>query len=331
MGRSGAALKDISSFGLYVNAIGDSPAFANGETMVNGTLYYDDIRAVSSDTDKPVFKETEEKPEEKPTEKPAGKPGIVYPPYMATSQPDVKMVNEDASKSYTITIPQSELEKMDSDIDISVNTGEIHEMPGNKKDKVTDILPANGIKAEDAYFVSIAENNTKGGIKVSAPVAAQKLKKCSNVYVYSYNSKTGKLEETANSKRQVLSDGMAGIEGYSGKDYIVTGKELSGKNVVTLISKAKISFSGTSVKKGSKIKINIVLPSCLEAKTSLDKNASYGKQAAVMQYKSSDAKVAKVSKDGTVKALNKGKTKITVKIKLADGKVKTVKKNITVK
>ena len=48
MGRSGAALggaalKDISSFGLYVNAIGDSPAFANGETMVNGTLYYDDI------------------------------------------------------------------------------------------------------------------------------------------------------------------------------------------------------------------------------------------------------------------------------------------------
>ena len=50
-----------------------------------------------------------------------------------------------------------------------------------------------------------------------------------------------------------------------------------------------------------------------------------------MPYKSSDAKVAKVSKDGTVKALNKGKTKITVKIKLADGKVKTVKKNITVK
>ena len=177
------SFKDISSFGLYVNAIGDSPAFANGETMVNGTLYYDDIRAVSSDTDKPVFKETEEKPEEKPTEKPTGKPGIVYPPYMATSQPDVKMVNEDASKSYTITIPQSELEKMDSDIDISVNTGEIHEMPGNKKDKVTDILPANGIKAEDAYFVSIAENNTKGGIKVSAPVAAQKLKKAV-MYMY---------------------------------------------------------------------------------------------------------------------------------------------------
>ncbi len=102
---------------------------------------------------------------------------------MATSQPDVKMVNEDVSKSYTITIPQSELEKMDSDIDISVNTGEIHEMPGNKKDKVTDILPANGIKAEDAYFVSIAENNTKGGIKVSAPVAAQKLKKAV-MYMY---------------------------------------------------------------------------------------------------------------------------------------------------
>ncbi len=57
----------------------------------------------------------------------------------------------------------------------------------------------------------------------------------------------------------------------------------------------------------------------------------YGKQAAVIQYKSSGTKVAKVSKDGTVKASGTGKAVITVKVKLADGKVKTVKKKITVK
>lgn len=57
----------------------------------------------------------------------------------------------------------------------------------------------------------------------------------------------------------------------------------------------------------------------------------YAKQAAVIQYKSSDAKVVKILKDGTVKAAGKGKAVITVQIKLTDGKVKTVKKKITVK
>ena len=86
----GEALKSISGFGLWVNAIPGSDAFANGETMVSGTLYYDDIRAVSADTNVPVFEPAGTKPSEpenpsnpsekpstppeKPTEKPAGTP-----------------------------------------------------------------------------------------------------------------------------------------------------------------------------------------------------------------------------------------------------------------
>ena len=57
----------------------------------------------------------------------------------------------------------------------------------------------------------------------------------------------------------------------------------------------------------------------------------YGKQAAVVTYKSSDKGVAKVSKDGTVKAKGKGSVVITVKVKLADGRTKTFKKKVTVK
>lgn len=52
---SGDALKTINSAGLWVNAIGDSPAFADGSEMVKGVLYYDDLRAVVADSDKPVF------------------------------------------------------------------------------------------------------------------------------------------------------------------------------------------------------------------------------------------------------------------------------------
>lgn len=45
--------KEISSFGLWVNAVNDSPELAAG--MVEGTIYYDDIRAVTAEEDEVVF------------------------------------------------------------------------------------------------------------------------------------------------------------------------------------------------------------------------------------------------------------------------------------
>lgn len=243
----------------------------------------------------------------------------------------VKLVNDDKKSSYTVTIPQSELKKMKGDIDITVNTGKIAGIDKDKQKNIKGILSSNGISTDNAYVVSIAKNSTKGGIKISVPVMESLLKPGDNVYVYCYNNKTGKLEEIANSKRKVISGSMAGIEAYSGNDYVITSKELSGKNVVTLLGNTKIKIGKASVKKGAKTKINVVLPEGLVSKTSFKKDVPYGKQAVVIQYKSSGKKVASVSNDGTVKASGKGKAVITVKVKLADGKVKTVKKKITVK
>lgn len=45
--------KEISSFGLWVNAVNDSPELAAG--MVEGTIYYDDIRAVTAEEDEVAF------------------------------------------------------------------------------------------------------------------------------------------------------------------------------------------------------------------------------------------------------------------------------------
>ena len=243
----------------------------------------------------------------------------------------VRMSSHNARDSYTITIPPSELKKIKSDTDITVNAGKVSGISGNKQKGIENILSANGIKAENAAVISIASNNTEAGIKASAPVVTSSIKADSEVYVYRYNQKTGKLEEVANSARKVLKNGMTGIEGYSGNDYVITDKELTGKGVVTLLGQSKVSVNKTSVKKGGKIKVNTALPSGLAARTSLKKDVPYAKQAAVVKYKSSDSKVAKVSKNGTIKATGKGKVKITVQIKLANGKVKTVKKNVTVK
>ena len=124
---------------------------------------------------------------------------------------------------------------------------------------------------------------------------------------------------------------MAGIECYPGNNYVVTDKELSGKNVVTLTGSTKVSVKKASVKKGSSTKVNVKLPSQLVLKASLKKSVPYGKQAAVVTFKSSDNSIAKVSKDGTVKAKGEGKAVITVKVKLADGKTKTFKKKVTIK
>lgn len=250
----------------------------------------------------------------------------------------VKIASKDPLKSYTVTMPQSEMAKVSGGISVAVKTGKVPEMASGMKSKVQSILSANGIKEEYTYTVSIdtvsiAGDKTKTGtgIKVTTPVLFTSVKPGSSVYIYHYNNSTGRLEEIANSRKNITSSGMAAFEGYIGRDYVVTSKELKGKNVVTLLGGSDISFNKLAVKKGSSIKINTSLATGLVKKTGLKAAVPYGSQAAVIKYKSSDSKVAGVSKDGVVKAKSKGKAVITVQVKLAGGKVKTVSKNITVK
>lgn len=242
----------------------------------------------------------------------------------------VKIESDKPSDCYTITIPQSELKKMDSKINVAVKTGKVSSMDSSNSKKVDKILTSNKLGKDNSYVVTIASNNTKGGIKVTTPAMLPAVKEGDKVYAYSYNKKTGKLEEIPNSRRTVIEGGEAAIEGFSGNTYVITDKELSGKNVVTLLDKAKVSVGKTSVKTGNKTKVKVNLGNGLVSKPSVNSSVPYAKQAAVVTYKSSSNKV-KVSKDGTVTAKSKGKATITIKIKLAGGKVKTVKKNLTVK
>lgn len=130
-----------------------------------------------------------------------------------------------------------------------MRTAKVSGIDESKKNGIDTILSSNGIGEDNSYTVSVSKNNIQGGIKVTVPVLLPSVKAGDNVYVYCYNEKTGKLEEIANSKRMVLNDKTAGIEINSEKDYIVTDKELSGKNVVTLLDKSKVKFNKTTVKK----------------------------------------------------------------------------------
>lgn len=288
------------------------------------------VDAVKESTDKKMVVEVEiPKVEGVSVEKVMLTKGSVSSAADSKQQLVVKVVNDDAKASYTVTIPQSELKKMKGDIDVTVKTGKVSELEKTKQNKINKVLSANGIGKKNASVAAIAKNNTKGGMTVSVPISSAKAG--SSVYVYCYNEKTGKLEEIANSKSKVSGNGTVAFEGSSGKEYVVVSKQLKGKNVVSLLDKTKVSTGKTSVKNGGKTKITVKLPSELVPKSSLKKDVPYAKQAVVIKYKSSDTKVVKVSKDGTVKAVGKGNAIVTVTIKLADGKVKTVKKKIKVK
>ena len=222
----------------------------------------------------------------------------------------VKIQNENPSKSYTVTIPQDQLKKMDQEINVSVKTDKVSGMGSSNRNKVNKILSSNKVGKDNSYTVAIASNNTKGGIKVTTPAMLPSAKKGDKVYAYAYNKKTGKLEEIPNSQRSVIKNGEVAIEGFSGDTYVITDKELSGKKVVKLLDKTKVSVGKASVKKGGKTKVKLDLGTGLVAKPSVKSSTPYAKQAAVVTYKSSDPKKAKVSKNGTITAKGKGKQRL---------------------
>ena len=232
------------------------------------------------------------------------------------------------AESYTVTIPKSELKKinkeMKKDTNILVKTGKV------STKKINRILSSNKLGKNGAYTVKIANNNTKGGIKVTTPVMIPSLEAGDKAYVYCYNKKTGKLEEIANNKLTVTKKGEASIEGFSGNTYVITKRALKGNKVITLLNKTRASLARNSVKAGKRTRVKLNLGKGLILRQSVRSSTPYAKQAAVVTYKSSAPDKVTVSKDGTITAKEKGEAQIIVKIKLAGGKVKNIKKTIVV-
>lgn len=104
------------------------------------------------------------------------------------------------------------------------------------------------------------------------------------------------------------------------------------KNYKKLLSKVKISKKTASVKKGKTKKLYVSLPEEIlqvATKKYLFEDDEY--VAATVKWTSSNKKVAKVSKNGKVTGLKKGKAVIKATITLANGSEKTVKCTVTVK
>lgn len=233
--------------------------------------------------------------------------------------------------SYTVTIPAKQLAKISSDVEeinVTVSAENVVNVADNaKKNTITNIVTKNEGKKKKTCVVSVAESGkTDAGMKVMVPVSNKTtITGGSNVYVYRYDAKTGKLIETANSRQKVAADGSVVIAAKGGNDYVVSAKKLEGNQVETIRGNISVSVAKNEVKTGKKVKVSVSLPDTVSTKK------EFGTEKAVITYKTDDSKVASVSANGNITAKKKGTAVITTTVKLSSGQKVVKKQKITVK
>jgi len=240
--------------------------------------------------------------------------------------------NEIERDKYTVTIPAKQLSK----IDPKMKTVSVAMNLYNQKDKLSRPDIKNGLKTALENSGSILKNTCilsteinsvfdQVGIVIQADVTkTSNVKPGNTIYLYKYNAKTGKLEEMANSKQAVAFDGTVSLEGYSGIDYIISAKKLTGTSVVTMKEGVRFKTGKGSIKKGNKLSTILTLPDTISIKN------KFGTEKATIIYKSSNPKIVSISKKGVVSAKKVGKVTITATVRLESGQKITKKKTITI-
>ncbi len=233
------------------------------------------------------------------------------------------------TEGYVVTIPAKQLAKISGNVEelnITIAVEKAADVSdASKKDTITNLVTKSKGKTAKTCVVGIAENaNVTAGMNVKVPVK-ETAGNSSQVYIYKYDKKSGKLVEVANSKQKVASDGTVSIAAKEGTDYVVSAKKLSGKNVETIKDGISVSVSKKSVKAGKAVSAKVSLPE------TVSKKAKFGTEKATIAYKSSNSKVASVSKNGKIKAKKKGTVVITVTVKLSSGQKVTEKRKIKIK
>ena len=136
--------------------------------------------------------------------------------------------------------------------------------------------------------------------------------KSKKLYVYYYNEKENKLEETYYDTGKALKKGVIEFKIAHCSDYVVLPKKLDKKLVVSLMEQVFVT-SKLKLKTGEKQRIIV--------------KAADG---AKITYKSSNPKIATVYRGGVVKGKSEGEAVITVTVKIK-GKTSEFKVKVRVK
>lgn len=219
------------------------------------------------------------------------------------------------------------------------------------KKKLTDInllATVSSTETNSVINTLLKKNNYKKGllialssndilpsmVTVKVPISAiGNLQSGDKVYVYRYNKETNKLDTIVGGySYKVDSDGYVSLEILSASDYVILPKKASSSIITSLLNQVKLSKKYT-LEAGDTKTLMVTLPITLEkVKDIKEETASSAIGQAVIQYKSSNKKIASVDKNtGKITAKKTGSTTITVTIKLYNGKTKNFKIAIVVK
>lgn len=236
--------------------------------------------------------------------------------------------SDGSSENYQVTIPVKQLKKITGDCDIAVHMEKASEMADSDlKDSISKTLAKSKTEEDKICVVSTAGDIAGDvGMKITVPAEEKmKIEGSSKIYVYQYNTKTGKLEEAAYCRQSLGADGTVLISAKAGTSYVLSEKKLKGKQVVTIKSQISAAVSKKSVKAGKTVKITVAFPETVSTKT------KFATEKATVSYRSNHPKMASVSKTGVIHAKKKGTVTVTVTITLDSGQKITKKQKITIK
>lgn len=156
------------------------------------------------------------------------------------------------------------------------------------------------------------------------------------LYLYYYNSSSGKLETLPYNSYQIDEEGYLEISLLHCSDYALLPRGTKPGLISYLVDQIKVSPTKATLIYGNSSRdtasIKITLPVTLELVDDLGQETTFDAMGAVsVEYQSGNEGVAKVSSDGTITATGIGTAEITTSFTLYHGKVKKVITKVTVK
>lgn len=225
------------------------------------------------------------------------------------------------------------------DINLSLSIDKVNENTNiedilNRKNNKNSDNPSEGLVLKfDHEGVLPARAQVK--VYVGNLLGDTGLKSNKKIYLYHFNTTTGKFETLPySSKYKIDKDGYITMNLLHCSDYVIVNKAVDRSLLSSLRNQISVSVSEVTLylKGKSKTHINIKLPVTLENVNSLkDTTSNKAVGAVTISYESTDPDVITVDDKGMITAKATGKATIYVTVKLYSNKTKTFKIELTVK
>lgn len=251
----------------------------------------------------------------------------------------VSVTDQNGKERYSWTFTGDNLANSDeaiTDVNLSLGIKDI-----SKEEELKKLMNTDGDEAEDAHGLMLSFGHD-GVLPAQASVRVyvgdqEGIKAGSRIYLYHYNSDTGKLETLPDSSSYVVDeDGYITVDILHCSDYVVLTQKAADSMITSLRNQIIVEpvvqtlYIGGTKDTEANIKIN--LPPTLELVSNLkDKTSQSAAGGVIVIFRSNKAKVVTVDSNGKVTAKGVGTATIFTTVTLYNGTTKTFKTIITVK